>query len=175
MWFARAIGLPWRGTTPFTVNTDGTELQPCFPEGWYGSHFDWLNDNELMITSRFHARYAAHVLFTVGKQDYKRLGGPFFGEGHGTFSPDGKWMTTDIYPEAGIRKQWIYLMDMESQAVLPLGNFHEPEEFKDHWRCDIHCRWSPNGDIIGFNSTQTGSRQAYIIRLHFNPENFSNS
>ena len=74
-------------------------------------------------------------------------------------------MVTDTYPKNDLREQKIYLMDMETQAVLPLGGYSESEEFRKDWRCDIHCSWSPNGDIIGFNSTHTGSRQAYIIKL----------
>jgi len=77
-------------------------------------------------------------------------------------------MVTDTYPGSGNREQKIYLMDMTTQAVLPLGRFIEPEEFTDgtgFWRCDLHCRWSPGGDMIGFNSTYTGSRQVYVFTL----------
>ena len=165
-WLARAV--PQRNTTSLTVNRDGTNLQRCFPDGWEGSHFDWLNDDELMITANFEATQYAHVLFTVGKQDYKRLGNGLFDyDGHGTFSPDGKWMVTDTYPSGGMREQKIYLMDMKTEAMLPLGRFVEPKEFNGYWRCDIHCRWSPNGDMIGFNSTHTGSRQVYVFKLNF--------
>lgn len=166
-WLARAV--PQRNTTSFTVNKDGTNLLRCFPDGWGGSHFDWLNDDELMITSEFEAKQYSHVLFTVGQKDYKRLGNGLLDyDGHGAFSPDSKWMITDTYPHGNaLREQKIYLMDMKTQAVLPMGKFIEPEEFRSHWRCDIHCRWSPDGDIIGFNSTHTGSRQAYIIKLKF--------
>ena len=163
-WLARAI--PNRNTTSFTVNRDGSNLQRCFPDGWEGSHFDWLNGNELMVTANYDAKQYAHVLFTIGKQDYKRLGNGLLDyDGHGTFSPDQKWMVTDTYPSRGLREQKIYLMDMKTEAVLPLGRFAQPKEFKSHWRCDIHCRWSPNGNIIGFNSTHSGSRQVYIIHL----------
>lgn len=164
-WLARAI--PNRNTTSFSVNRDGTNLQRCFPDNWEGSHFDWLNDDELMITANYEGKQYAHVLFTVGKQNYKRLGNGLLDyDGHGTFSPDGKWMVTDTYPSRGLREQKIYLMDMATEAVLPLGRFVEPEEFTGHWRCDIHCRWSPKGDMIGFNSTHTGSRQVYVIKLN---------
>jgi Tol biopolymer transport system component len=153
-------------TTAFTVNKDGTDLQRCFPDGWGGSHFDWLNDDELMITASWQGKIFGHILFTPGKQGYRRLGNGILDyDGHGTFSPDGRWMVTDTYPDQGSREQKIYLMDMATQAVLPLGRFIEPAEFKGHWRCDIHCRWSPKGDLIGFNSTKTGSRQVYIFRL----------
>lgn len=164
-WLARAI--PHRNTTSFTVNHNGTNLQRCFPDGWEGSHFDWLNDDELMITANYEAKQYAHVLFTVGKQNYKRLGNGLLDyDGHGTFSPDGKWMVTDTYPSSGLREQKIYLMHMDTEIVLPIGRFIQPPEFSGHWRCDLHCRWSPKGNMIGFNSTHNGSRQAYIIRLN---------
>jgi hypothetical protein len=166
-WLARAR--PRRNTTSFTVNRDGSNLLRCFPDGWGGSHFDWLDGNQLMITGKYEAKQDAHILFTVGQDNYKRLGNGLLDyDGHGAFSPDGKWMITDTYPYgSALREQKIYLMDMKTEAVLPLGRFVEPEEFNSHWRCDIHCRWSPNGDIIGFNSTHTGSRQCYIIKFIF--------
>ncbi len=119
-----------------------------------------------MITASYEGKHSAHILFTVGEQNYKRLGNGLLDyDGHGTFSPDGKWMVTDTYPTKGMREQKIYLMDMETQAVLPLGRFIEPKEFSSFWRCDIHCRWSPRGDMIGFNSTYSGSRQVYVFKL----------
>lgn len=166
-WLARAT--PQRNTTSFTVNIDGSALQRCFPDGWGGSHFDWLSGDELMVTSEFESKQYSHVLFTVGKKNYKRLGNGLLDyDGHGTFSPDGHWMITDTYPrENALREQKIYLMDMKTQAVLSLGQFVSPEEFKSHWRCDIHSRWSPNGDMVGFNSVHTGSRQAYLLKFEF--------
>jgi Tol biopolymer transport system component len=74
-------------------------------------------------------------------------------------------MVTDTYPGLGMREQKIYLMNMKTEAVLSLGRFIEPKEFYEDWRCDIHPSWSPNGNIIGFNSAHTGSRQVYIIKL----------
>ena len=165
-WLARAV--PHRNTTSFTVNRDGTNLQRCFPDGWEGSHFDWLNDEKLMITANYQARQYAHILFTPGKEDYYRLGkGILDYDGHGTFSPDGRWMVTDTYPSRGLREQKIYLMDMKTEAVISLGRFPVPEAFTGHWRCDLHCRWSPEGNMIGFNSTHNGSRQVYIFRLRY--------
>ena len=165
-WLSRQMEDKTRITTSLTVNRDGTDLRRCFPDNWAGSHFDWLNDDELMITANWEGKQYAHVLFTVGKQDYKRLGNGLLDyDGHGTFSPDQRWMVTDSYPSGGMREQKIYLMDMKTEAVLPLGRYVQPPEFTGFWRCDIHCRWSPSGKMIGFNSTHTGSRQVYIFRL----------
>jgi Tol biopolymer transport system component len=164
-----ARATPQRNTTSFTVNRDGTNLQRCFPDGWGGSHFDWLSEDELMITGEYEAESNAHILFTVGQKNYKRLGNGLLDyDGHGTFSPDGKWMVTDTYPSRGLFEQKLYLMDMETEAVLPMGRYIHPPEFRDNGKdaaCDLHPRWSPNGDMIGFNSVTTGSRQVYIIKL----------
>ncbi len=165
-WLARAT--PNLNTTSFTANKDGSNIQRCFPDGWGGSHFDWLNGNELMVTAVYNAKQYGHILFTAGQKNYERLGNGLLDyDGHGTFSPNGKWLVTDTYPGAGMNEQKIYLMDMKTKAVLPLGRYKEPEEFSKGWRCDIHCRWSPKGDMIGFNSTHTGSRQVYIMKLQY--------
>lgn len=163
-WLARAT--PNRNTTSLTVNWDGSNLRRCFPDGWGGSHFDWLDGDRLMITAAYDAKVYCHVLFTVGQSDYQRLGNGLLDyDGHGTFSPDGRWMVTDTYPAGQLHEQKLHLMDMKTQAVLPLGRFVEPPEFKEGWRCDLHPRWSPQGNMIAFNSTCTGSRQIYLFDL----------
>ncbi len=166
-WLAR--GFPEWNTTTLIVNSDGTGLARAFPDDWGGSHYDWLNGEELMVTASYEGKQYAHVLFTVGQQDYKRLGNGLLDyDGHGTFSPDGKWMITDSYPSGGTREQRLYLMDMKTEAVLPLGRYFHPEEYRGEkgWtRCDLHPRWSASGEILGINSVFNGSRQVYIFRL----------
>lgn len=168
-WLAR--GFPERNTTTFTVNRDGTGLARAFPDRWEGSHYDWLTGDELMVTANYEGKQYAHVLFTIGKKDYKRLGNGLLDyDGHGTFSPDGRWMITDSYPSGGTREQRLYLMDMRTEAVLPLGRYYHPDEYRGEqgWtRCDLHPRWSPDGSILGINSTFEGTRQVYIFRLAY--------
>ncbi len=167
-WLARAI--PNRNTTALTVNRDGSDLRRSFPDNWGGSHFDWLDGDNLMITSAFDGKVYGHTLFTVGQTNYQRLGNGLLDyDGHGTFSPDGRWMVTDTYPNNKLYEQKLYLLDMKTQAVLPMGRYVEPPKFKGYWRCDLHPRWSPNGDMIGFNSTFTGQRQVYFLKLTFSP------
>ncbi len=165
MFLARAI--PERNTTCFTVDRDGANLQRCFPDHWGGSHFDWLTDDRLMVTAEYKGKQYSHILFTAGEDDYRRLGNGLLDyDGHGTFSPDGRWMITDTYPEGGFNDQKIYLMDMETEAVLSLGRYpHSEEHHSFGTRCDIHVRWRPDGKMFGFNSTHTGSRQAFIKQV----------
>ncbi|MDQ6901380.1 MAG: hypothetical protein M3139_00025 [Bacteroidota bacterium] len=163
--FFLARAIPDWNTTSFTINKDGSDLRRCFPDDWGGSHFDWLNDRQLLVTALYDGEQNSHILFTVGKNDYRKLGsGKLDYDGHGTFSPNGKWLVTDTYP-AKNREQSIYLLNMKTDSVVTLGRFIEPPVFKDGWRADIHCRWSPKGDMIGFNSTHTGSRQVYVMKV----------
>ena len=75
-------------------------------------------------------------------------------------------MVTETYPKNEMKEQKIYLMDMKTEAVISLGRFQNDPAYKKDWRCDIHCRWSPSGKIIGFNSTHNGTRQIYIFKLN---------
>jgi len=163
--FFLARAIPAWNTTAFTINKDGSELKRCFPDEWGGSHFDWLNDEGLLVTAMYDGKQNSHILFTVGKNNYRKLGGGKLDyDGHGTFSPDGKWMITDTYPGKN-REQTIRLLNLKTDSVLTVGSYREPLEFKDGWRADIHCRWSPKGDLVGFNSTHSGSRQVYVMKV----------
>lgn len=166
--FFLARAIPDWNTTAFTVNRDGSHLQRCFPDEWGGSHFDWLNDDELMITALYDSKKYSHILFSPGRNNYKKLGNGLLDyDGHGTFSPDGNWMVTDTYPDKVTRDQTIYLLNVQTDSVITLGKFPEPKEYTGGWRADIHCRWSPGGDMIGFNSSHSGTRQVYIMKLKY--------
>lgn len=153
-------------TTAFTCNRDGSGVRRCFPDGWGGSHFNWLDGDRLMVTAKFEDAVYSHVLFTVGKSDYVRLGGGLLDfDGHGVFSNDGKWMATDTYPDKlGERK--LMVLRMSDQAILPLGTYFVPEIYRETYsRCDLHPRWRPDGKMLGFNSVHELSRQVYVIDI----------
>ena len=151
-------------TTSFTCNRDGSGVRRCFPDGWGGSHFNWLDGDRLMVTAKFKDAVWSHVLFTPGKEDYTRLGrGLLDFDGHGVFSDDGRWMATDTCPDKlGERK--LMVMRMADHAVLPLGAFFVPELYREQYsRCDLHPRWRPDGKMLAFNSVHEGSRQVYVV------------
>lgn len=157
-------------TTSFTCNRDGSNVQRCFPDGWGGSHFNWLDGDRLMVTAKYNDAVYSHVLFTPGKPDFTRLGrGLLDFDGHGVFSDDGRWMATDTYPDKlGERK--LMVLRMSDQAVLPLDTYFVPEIYRETYsRCDLHPRWRPDGKMLAFNSTHEGSRQVYVIDITESP------
>lgn len=151
-------------TTAFVCNRDGAEVKRCFPDGWGGSHFNWLDDSRLMVTAKYRDAVWSHVLFTPGKDDYQRLGNGLLDfDGHGVFSDDERWMATDSYPDK-LNERKLMVLRMSDQAVLPLGSFFVPEVYREQYsRCDLHPRWRPDGRQLGFNSVHEGSRQVYVI------------
>jgi hypothetical protein len=153
-------------TTAFTCNRDGGNVQRCFPDGWGGSHFNWLDGERLLVTAKYNDAIYSHVMFTVGKSDYTRLGGGLLDfDGHGVFSNDGQWMATDTYPDR-LNERKLFVLRMSDQAVLSLGTYFVPELYRGvYWRCDLHSRWRPDGRMLAFNSVHEGSRQVYVIDI----------
>lgn len=116
----------------------------------------------------------AYILFdlkehTLSKIDQKE----FTGDGHETWSRNGRYMLTDTYPDMeGIRK--LILFDYQSNKVFLLGEFYSyPEKMKEidnKWnesgmRCDLHPKWSNLEKNIYFDSVHEGYRGLYRIDI----------
>lgn len=152
-------------TVAFTVNTDGTGLRRCFPDGWKGSHFNWKDDVTLAVTAFWDAgSICCHTMFQVGKEDeVKHLApGLLDWDGHCVFSPNGQFISTEGYWDREGYRTWA-LLRLEDEAVLPLGRFYVPEAYRETYsRCDLHARWRLDGKQLAFNSVHEGTRQVYL-------------
>lgn len=166
----RAGGRGWL-TAAYTVNLDGSELRCVLPYDWSASHFDWLTEDRLMVTTYYQGRRPiCHLLFTDtdGDKDFKVLGeGILTHDGHGVFSPDGRWMATDSYPD-GFGKRTLLLLNMQNDAVFRLGRFNDPpDNYTGPARCDLHPAFNARSDRICFDSVDEGTRQVYLAELGF--------
>lgn len=154
----------WR-TSAFTIDIDGNNLRRCFPDGWEGSHFNWLDDETLAVTARWNAgKCWAHTIFKVGEEDKVRHLAPGLldWDGHLVFSPNGKFLCSDGYWNSNKERNFV-LIRVEDEAVRSLGTYFVPEEYQEQYsRCDLHARWRPDGSQIAFNSVHEGSRQVYL-------------
>ncbi|GMW00979.1 MAG: hypothetical protein AMXMBFR84_21160 [Candidatus Hydrogenedentota bacterium] len=153
-------------TAAFTVGLDGGELRCLFPYAWGASHFDWIDGKRIMATTRYQGESPwRHVLVTDGSADYTVIAPDLLSaDGHGHFSPDGRWMVTDSYPDKE-RYQHLYLVRMEDNTGVEIAKFQEPVEYKGFWRCDLHPRWSRDGKRLCIDSTHSGTRQVYVVEL----------
>lgn len=152
-------------TVSFTINADGSDLRRCYPDGWRGSHFNWLDDETLGVTAGWDGGICwSHTMFKVGQENDVRHIAPGIldWDGHMIFSPDGKFFCTDGYWNMDNYRSWV-IVRLEDEAIKSLGRFYVPEEYTEQYsRCDLHPRWRADGTQLGFNSVHEGTRQVYL-------------
>ncbi len=154
----------------FTANMDGSDLQMVIPFGSGVSHFGWRNDHEIIATfNKEGEKQMKHYLFPDKTIDYKAVGDGFIiGNGHCTFTPDGRWMATDR-KDKNSNSQSVWLWDMELDKGMILCNYpvYEKKYLGGNTRCDYHPRWNPSGNKICFDAidTETGTRQMHLVEF----------
>lgn len=152
-------------TVSLTINTDGSDLRRCFPDGWKGSHFNWKDSKTLAVTARWNGNGCwAHTVFTVGEEDKVRHLAPGImdWDGHCIFSPNGQFISSEGYWNKDGYRSWV-LLRLDDEAIISLGSFYVPDSYREQYsRCDLHARWRPDGSQLAFNSVHEGSRQVYL-------------
>lgn len=85
------------------------------------------------------------------------------GDGHPSFTKDGRYMLTDSYADKdGYRN--LLLFDCESKKHLVLGRFHSP--FNNcGYRADLHPRFSRDEKSVIIDSAHTGQHQIHVFAL----------
>ncbi len=148
----------------WTVNPDGSGLECQIPFDYWVSHFDWRDPRRILISTNVLGD-GGFVEFTDGKRDFKPFGaGAFPRDGHACFSPDKRWIVCDCRVSRSpqlLTEVMIYNVDKGTR--ISLGTFSAEVHFKGDIRCDLHPRWSSDGNTISFDSVHEGSRQIYTI------------
>ena len=101
-------------------------------------------------------------------------------DGHPSFSPDGRYVITDTYPDGrNYRKLLLYDWEKEESTVLeklyslPDKKYLETTktvgDYKNWgsspFRVDLHPRWDRKGEKVCFDSIHEGKRGVYIFEL----------
>lgn len=153
---------------PLVIEPDGSNLRALLPWAVQGaSHYDWLDGRRLVLT-REHAPAKWHHLLLDTETDRPPMilaEGVLTRDGHGSFSPDGRWMITDTYPDEN-RRQHLFVLDVRTNRAARIASFAAPPKYRGDWRCDLHPRWSRESQQVCIDSTHDGSRQVYLIHLN---------
>jgi len=100
------------------------------------SHFDWMDERRVVVTRKDDGKWRHLLIDTDGVKAPKPLAPDVLTrDGHCTFSPDGRWMITDTYPDSQ-RRQHLFVMDVKTQKAARLASFHSPPEYRGDWRCE---------------------------------------
>lgn len=152
---------PWK-TRMFTLGVDGSNPRVVSDNDMV-SHFIWRDPQHILAWSReietgnrYHLYNPANKTFAVIGEDI------LIRDGHCTYSPDGEWILTDTYPDKE-RMQTLMLYRPADGKLVKLGRFYLGREWRGEVRCDLHPRWSRDGNSVVIDSMHTGSRQMYLL------------
>ena len=129
------------------------------------SHYAWKSDRELLIHTSKRPFGTRFILFT-DRTDEKRIVGEgvLTEAGHPSFSPDGRRLVVDTYPDQ-TRRQRLLLCTDEGKLIREIGRFYSPAKFSGSRKCDLHPRWDRTGSRICIDSAHDGQRAIYVINL----------
>ena len=152
-------------TSLWTVNPDGTDLQCQIPFGHKISHFAWRDDQRMLMSTSILGRMQ-FIEFTDNKHDFEPVGdGKLPKDGHACYSPDGRWLVCDTYPDRHTRASTLMLYHLATGEKIVIGNSFAEPKFTGAVRCDLHPRWSPDGKSVTIDSVDRGDRQIYMADL----------
>jgi hypothetical protein len=134
------------------------------------SHASWRDDERIVAFARTESRGDGYYLWRDRSDDFVRIGESMLAtDGHPSFSPDGRWILTDTYPDR-LRRRRLLLYDFQSDRAFTLAMLYSPRQFAQGrfsgmLRCDLHPRWDREGRAICFDSTHTGQRALCTLEI----------
>lgn len=145
-----------------TVNVDGTEMYNL-SDDVFVSHCFWKNNEEILSFLRKKETGDHYYLMKDKTQEYKMLWPELNTDGHCSYSPNGKSIITDTYPNRK-RTASVYLCTEETPSRR-IARVFSPFKYDNECRCDLHPRWNRGGDKICIDSVHEGKRGLYLVRI----------
>jgi hypothetical protein len=131
------------------------------------SHYSWADETHVVVWGRTREAGDHYHLVDVntGKSRVVGMGSlDVYGDGHVSLSPDRQWVVTDSYPDRA-RIQHLLLYHLSTDEPIEVGRFFAPWRFTGAVRCDLHPRWSPDGQWLCVDSAHTGTRMTYMLHI----------
>lgn len=150
-----------RYTRLITCNVDGSDMYVLSDDDMV-SHCCWRNSQEILAFENKHNGGPGYYLMTDKTQEWTHLWTNISSDGHPSYSPDGKFVVTDTYPDRA-RVASVKVMNDEKVAIV--ARVFAPFKYDNDTRCDLHPRWSRDGKKICFDSVFEGYRGLYTVKM----------
>lgn len=160
----RWLGADGKFSRLYVADADGTNRRLLLDDRMV-SHYYWRDEEHLLAWARTEACGDRYYRIDVTEGTWEILGEGVldrFGDGHPSYAPNRYWIVTDTYPDKA-RQRRLLLYNTRSGERIELGRFFAPWAFDGPDRCDLHPRWSPDGNYISIDSAHTGIRKSYIL------------
>lgn len=144
-----------------TINVDGSDMYNLSDDNFV-SHCCWKNNNEILSFLRKKKTGDHYYLMTDRTHNYKMLWPELKIDGHCTYSPDGKYIITDTYPNRK-RIASVYLCTEDDNKSRKLVRVFSPFKYDNDTRCDLHPRWNHKSDKICIDSVHESKKELYVI------------
>ncbi len=141
------------------------------------SHCFWVDNKTILGYMRGPGKKDAYWLIDIESGKLNRLPNNAldrYGDGHpcvlhASHVPhvygDGNWFVTDTYPDKA-RMQHLLLCNWKTGEVKELGQFFHGFKYSGETRCDLHPRFSSDGNSVFFDSVFNGKRCLYKMDLN---------
>lgn len=153
-------------TALITANRDGSDMYLLSDFGMQ-SHYYWVDSERVIFYAdgkelECSVGWNNYILKDKTHEGSLVAGGHFKSDNHMSFSPNGKYLLSDCYPDKN-RMQSVCVSDLQRNIAVNIGSFYSlPTDIID-CRCDLHPRWSADGSLITFDSTHEGYRGIYAV------------
>lgn len=149
-------------TRLITCNVDGTDMYVLSDDDMV-SHCYWKNDEEIIAFENKHGSGPGYYLMKDKTQEYKHLWKELCTDGHPSYSPDGKLVVTDSYPD---RTRMASIRVMRGDKIEVVARVFAPFRYDNDTRCDLHPRWSRDSKKICFDAAFEGHRGLYVVGVN---------
>ena len=150
-------------TRLITCNVDGSDMYLLSDDDMV-SHCYWKDDEHILAFANKHGIGTGYYLMKDKTQEYSHCWPQFSNDGHPSYSPDGKYVVTDSYPDRA-RMASINLMsgDESKRDSKTIARVFAPFIYDNDTRCDLHPRWNHKGNMICFDGVFEGDRRLYYV------------